>query len=445
MGVALPGSALRTPQAGFVLCLHRQYHKTVAKRFSQMHVLIIGAGLGGLTLAQTLRKRGISYEVFERDEDENGRFQGWAIALHTIVDEFLSALPPDMPDLRESTNHLAPLDLRHQFAYYYGGREGCFGLEDSPDQPFIRAERSRLRKWLLTNILVQWSKTLTDIEQDEEGVTVRFKDGSSARGDIVVGADGVHSPARQHLLKRPSSDLLHVVPLMAIVGELDLTGDAFKRQLELGHCAYNLINPELGFIGFVGVHYVFPDGNGGRLYWMFMQPDTADIDITDATHWLQTSSAQEKLDHVKKTAAGLSPRLREIFELTPVEGVRKEPHIWRDLELESLPTGRVALLGDAAHAMTPSRGEGAFQAFIDAMKLSKMLAKLSTEDRFKDINAVQAGVAEYHSEMLQRGTAAVRRSRSSYQDAKKRSETGEHFTSGMKPLAIEPVVLAATG
>ncbi|KAK7177575.1 FAD binding domain protein [Paraphaeosphaeria sporulosa] len=356
-----------------------------------MHILIIGAGLGGLTLAQPLRKQGISYEVFERDEDQNGRFQGWAIALHNIVEEFLSALPPDMPGLRESTNHLAPLDLRHQFAYYYGGREGCFGLEDSPDQPFIRAERSRLRKWLLTNIPVQWSKSLTDIEQDDEGVTVRFKDGSSARGDIVVGADGVHSPS-----------------------ELDLTGDAFKRQLELGHCAYNLINPELGFIGFVGVHYVFPDGQGGRLYWMFMQPDTADIEITDATHWLQTRSEEE-------------------------------PHIWRDLELESLPTGRVALLGDAAHAMTPSRGEGAFQAFIDAMKLSRMLAELRTEDKFKDINAVKAGVAEYHDEMLQRGTAAVRRSRSSYQDAKKRSETGEHFTSGMKRLAIEPVVLAATG
>jgi len=48
-----------------------------------MHVLIVGAGLGGLTLAQTLRKKGISYEIFERDVDNNGRFQGWAIALHT--------------------------------------------------------------------------------------------------------------------------------------------------------------------------------------------------------------------------------------------------------------------------------------------------------------------------------------------------------------------------
>lgn len=406
-----------------------------------MHVLIVGAGLGGLTLAQTLRKQGISYEIFERDEDEHGRFQGWAIALHTIIDEFLAALPSDMPDLKQATDHLAPLELRHQFAYYYGGRDGCFGLEDSPETPFIRAERSRLRNWLLTNLTVNWGKALAEIKQDDEGVSVFFKDGTSARGDIVVGADGVHSVARQHLLQRPSSDLLHLVPLMAIVGELELSGEAFKRQLELGHSAYNLINPELGFIGFVGLHYVFGDGQGGRFYWMFMQPDTEDI--TDAKHWLQTSSQQEKLDHVRKTAAGLPPKLREIFELTPADGVRKEPHIWRDLELDSLPSSRVVLLGDAAHAMTPSRGEGAFHAFIDAMKLSTTLVQLQADSKYRDIDAVKAAVAGYHTEMLKRGTAAVRASRSSYQEAKKRAETGEHFTSGMKQLSIEPVVLLA--
>lgn len=47
-----------------------------------MHVLIVGGGLGGLTLAQSLRKQGISYEVFERDADKDARAQGWAIAIH---------------------------------------------------------------------------------------------------------------------------------------------------------------------------------------------------------------------------------------------------------------------------------------------------------------------------------------------------------------------------
>jgi 2-polyprenyl-6-methoxyphenol hydroxylase-like FAD-dependent oxidoreductase len=47
------------------------------------HVLILGAGLGGLTLAQSLRKKGITFQVFERDSDPHARPQGWAIALHT--------------------------------------------------------------------------------------------------------------------------------------------------------------------------------------------------------------------------------------------------------------------------------------------------------------------------------------------------------------------------
>ena len=313
----------------------------------------------------------------------------------------------------------------------------------------------------MTNLPVQWNKHVARIEQDDKGVSVYFKDGTSARGDIVVGADGVHSVGRfissarwvttpsrwltwrnrvrQHMLQRPSSDLLQVVPLTAIVGELTLSGEAFKRQLALGHSAYNLINPELGFIGFVGLHYVFPDGASGRFFWMFMQPDPDDV--SHPQHWLHTTSQQEKLDHVLKTVAKLPPKFREVFEMTPTDGVRKEPHVWRDIELDSLPAGRVVLLGDAAHAMTPSRGEGAFHAFVDAMKLTVALGQLDADGKINDIAAVEAAVAEYHAEMLKRGTAAVRASRSSYQEAKKRAETKQHFTTGMKALPAKEIVL----
>lgn len=47
-----------------------------------MHILIVGGGLGGLSLGQTLRKQGISFEIFERDASPDSRFQGWAIAIH---------------------------------------------------------------------------------------------------------------------------------------------------------------------------------------------------------------------------------------------------------------------------------------------------------------------------------------------------------------------------
>lgn len=65
--------------------------------------------------------------------------------------------------------------------------------QDSPKFPFIRAERRRLRNWLSTNIPVQWGKRVRRIEHDDHGVLVYFEDGGSAKGDILIGADGINS------------------------------------------------------------------------------------------------------------------------------------------------------------------------------------------------------------------------------------------------------------
>jgi hypothetical protein len=115
-----------------------------------MHVLIVGGGLGGLSLAQCLRKQGISFEVFERDDNPQSRPQGWAIAIHryimipvscrstrpvvlthnySIIDQIAAAFPSDMPDLKEATNHLAPLKLPAQIGLYFPGREGRLGVQ----------------------------------------------------------------------------------------------------------------------------------------------------------------------------------------------------------------------------------------------------------------------------------------------------------------------------
>ncbi|KAF7502831.1 hypothetical protein GJ744_005010 [Endocarpon pusillum] len=401
-----------------------------------MHVLIVGGGLGGLSLAQCLRKQGISFEIFERDVNEHARFQGWAIAIHSIIDDLASSFPSDVPDLKESTNHLAPLTLPAQIGLYYPGREGRLGVQDSPELPIVRAERLRLRNWLATNLPIQWGKRVMRIEHDDEGVSVDFEDGTTAKGDILVGADGINSVVRTHLLQRPSSDVLRLVPLAAIVGELTLSGEAFKRQLALGHSAYIYVSPDLGFWNFGGLHHTLPDGVSGRHFWMFMQPDP---NVADPDHWLQTASQQEKLDYVLKSVAKMPAKFREIFESTPASGIKKEPHIWRDLELDGLPAGRVVLMGDAAHAMTPFRGEGGYHTLIDALNLSKILSKIDV----KDIAAVKAAIAEYNAEMLERGTEAVRNSRNE-QSANKTKDQKSKVVSAMqeaKPLPEEVIVL----
>lgn len=252
---------------------------------------------------------------------------------------------------------------------------------------------------------------------------------------MILSADGKKS-VRAQLLQRPSSDLLKLVPLAAIVGEVTLSGEAFRRQLALGHSAYIFASPDLGFFNFGGLHHALPDGVSGRHFWMFMQPDP---DVAKPDHWLQTAPQQEKLDYVVKAVAKMPPKFREIFELTPASGIKKEPHIWRDLELNSLPSGRIVLVGDAAHAMTPFRGEGGYHTLIDTLKLSKILGQLDV----KNIGAVKAAIGEYNTEMLERGSEAVRSSRN-VQKPKKTEDGRVVIVSAnqeAKPLPEEDIVL----
>lgn len=65
--------------------------------------------------------------------------------------------------------------------------------KDSPELPIIRSERRRLRDWLATNLDIQWGKRVKRIEHDDDGVAVFFEDGTSAIGDILIGADGIKS------------------------------------------------------------------------------------------------------------------------------------------------------------------------------------------------------------------------------------------------------------
>lgn len=200
------------------------------------------------------------------------------------------------------------------------------------------------------------------------------------------------------------------------------------------------IRPDLGFISFVGLHYVLPDGLSGRYYWNFMQTDP---DVSNPDHWLQKASQQEKLDYTLKSITKMPPKLREIFEMTPVDGIKPESYVWCDLELESLPAGRVLLVGDAAHAMTPFRGEGGYHTLIDTLILSKILGELDTGGKFKDVAAVQQAVAGYNDEMLRRGGQAVRDSRNLHANAARVGPDGKPLVAEMMSLPDVEIVLGA--
>ncbi|KAI0096084.1 FAD/NAD(P)-binding domain-containing protein [Nemania sp. FL0031] len=387
----------------------------MASENAKPHVLIAGAGLSGLALAQCLRKQGVSFEIFDRDTDISTR-QGWAIAIHTIIDKMLSSFCSDMPPLREFANHLAEI-----------------GVENTPETPCMRLNRVLFRQWLATKIPIQWNKRLQRVEDDGKQVTVHFEDGTSASGDILVGADGINSVARQHLLGRPNEEILNSIQLSCIWGETKLSGEAFERQLSLGHSAYIYVPEKSGYFIWVGLNNVNSDLSG-NYYWCFAWED----DVSRPDHWLKDSSATMKHDYVLKNIQWLEPKFREIYQLTQADGILPGMAVYRDADISSLPAGRIILIGDAAHPMTPFRGEGGVNAIMDALNIAPAFSHID----LKDPTNIGLVLAPFQQEILERGSAAVKLSRNAGRNNQQVQNAIVNWGHVAKPIAEESVSLA---
>src|SRR5215469_14103087 len=163
--------------------------------------MITGGGVGGLCLAQGLRKAGISATVYERDESAGSRHQGYRISLKaTGAGALRECLPANLFDLAVATSIRAAsrmvfLDerLRPKFErplHHEPPGPGGFGVN-----------RLTLREILLAGLDVRFGKTFTQYSHAPDGhVAAHFADGSSAAGDLLVGADGTGSAVRQQLI-----------------------------------------------------------------------------------------------------------------------------------------------------------------------------------------------------------------------------------------------------
>ncbi|KAI2613790.1 FAD/NAD(P)-binding domain-containing protein [Hypoxylon fragiforme] len=382
-------------------------------------VLIVGGGLGGLTLAQVFRKNGIPFEIFERDEHEVARAQGWSLTLHSVLDGLFEAFPDDMPNFRESVHHLNPLDLETQVVFYFNNER--IGTEGSPATPLLRANRLQLRRWLSTKINVQYGRVASKVERVGDKMVVTFRNGTTAMGDIVVGADGANSIVREHILGKPNKEILRNVPVGSITGEVKLSGRALARQLELAHSmaiipvttadAWNHL-----FFGLTGIS---PDGQSGEFFWLVSWHDP----LASATGRVAVNAfpRHERLEIAKKMVANLDPKFRAIVEETPAEGIRDIGWVPMDCHLDEIPLGRATLLGDAVHLMMPYKAEGGIHAMRDALHLGKLLSNLESGDDA----ALHRALTTFYGEMLPRGAEAVETSRT-FQHEFRKDKTGVH-------------------
>ncbi|GAA1564233.1 FAD-dependent monooxygenase [Actinomadura kijaniata] len=378
------------------------------------HVLIAGGGIGGLTLAQGLRKAGISVAVHERDRTRDDRLQGYRIH---ISPKGCAALHECLPE-----------ELYDRFVATSGKPNTTLGFYDSdfselltigdPDAPeryidsFKSVSRISLREVLLSDLdgVVHYGKTFTRYEQLPDGrVRAHFDDGTHADGDLLVGAEGVNSRVRRQLLPEAERVDTGALSLSAKVPLDDGTRALLPGQLFAG--SGFLFGPQ-GEAVFLAAHEFrsrssvarAPAGGG------LLLDDSADYIMWNlVTTWdkLGDRAELERMDGdglqrvAFRALKGWSPRLHELI-------ARSDPGSISIFPLKSsTPVGpwrstNVTLLGDAIHNMPPTAGVGANTAILDARLLCANLIGHARGER-----ALLDAVHAYEVEMLDYGFKAV--------------------------------------
>ncbi|MCP2324473.1 2-polyprenyl-6-methoxyphenol hydroxylase-like FAD-dependent oxidoreductase [Hamadaea flava] len=380
-------------------------------------VMIIGGGIGGLALAHGLRRAGIPVAVYERSQTRTEWLQGYRIhinphgsrALHECLEPaawqaFLDTVSTGDGGFGFTTERFVNLlHISHE----------DLAVSPDPAEQHYGVSRISLRQVLLSGLddVLHLGKTFTRYDTTPDGrVTAYFEDGSSATGDLLVGADGANSRVRRQLL--PHADRIDT-GVTAVAGKHRLTESALARLPQQLTRDANLVIPAGRGNLFTAVWRhdratVAPDAN---LPEGFLLDNTADY-----TFWAYADASAQFPSDVDGYDGEALTRL--ILDRTPDWSAElrdliggSDPATVNVVRIRSAtpvdpwPTGPVTLLGDAIHNMTPMAGIGANTALRDADLLRRQLIAVES-----GLLSQAAAVAEYERQMRDYGFAAVKQS-----------------------------------
>jgi len=378
-----------------------------------MRVLVIGGGIGGLCLAQALRRSGVDVSVYERDINRTLRLDRFRLHIN--------------PAGVRSLNACLPPEAWREFLATAGRPGGGFGflseklenlvvVEDEimypqtsdPAERWYPVDRSSLRGLLLRGLddVVHYDKTFERYDVHPDGrVTAFFADGSSATGDVLVGADGANSRVRQQYL--PQAEKIDT-GARGVGLKLRLTEQTrawLPPRLGVGE---NLVLSAAPFFLFTSVfervpraartHAVdapAPADDGDYLLCAFVaRRDACPAEMTD----LDGADLQRVLVTMTER---WHPDLRRLIAECDPNSVGCYPFLATAL-IAPWESTNVVLLGDAVHSMPPTGGLGANTALRDARLLARQLTAAARAEKL-----LRPAVAEYEAEMRDYGFAAV--------------------------------------
>ncbi|QPH39100.1 FAD-dependent oxidoreductase [Pedobacter endophyticus] len=360
-------------------------------------IAIVGGGPGGLTLARLLQMQGAQVKVYERDVNATARVQGSPLDLHE--ESGLAALrKADLlnefkKNFRPGADRMLIANPQAEILYSDHTQKPEEDFGNNHFRPEI--DRGPLRNMLLDSLqpgTVVWNSHFIAMEPQNEGWLLHFKNGASAKADLVVAADGANSKIRPYvtdvkaiysgitMLEGNVYDASEVAPCIdAIINGGKIMAFGNKKNLLLGQKG----NGDLGFYASLKVDEGWAAENG--------------LDYGDKAQlvgWFKTAYADWSsiwLELFENAAMPMVPRPIYYMPLNQT---------W-----ETMPD--VTLLGDAAHVMPPFAGEGANMAMLDALELSECLTSNKYQTLYDAIShyeiAMQKRAAQAANESLENG------------------------------------------
>jgi 2-polyprenyl-6-methoxyphenol hydroxylase-like FAD-dependent oxidoreductase len=404
----------------------------------QLKVIVIGAGPGGLLLAQGLKKHGFDVAVYERDHARTDYLQGFRLQIRSRGIEALQAcLPPHLYEAFATTYARAP----DEYAVLSERFEELPRIVSDPELENSEREKSvsriTLRQVLLSGLdgTIHYGKTYERYEEGADGrVLAHFSDGSSVAGDLLVGADGANSRVRRQLL--PHARWVDT-GARRLAGKIELT-EAVRRAVAPTFYRKTVsVKSDSGFNLFFTSHEFQPghealgpigaedraalrehDGllfDNAKSYIMWALSGLKEVLPPDDA--LFAYDGEQLRAFINGVVADWHPVYRQLFDLTDTSTLGVLP-IRTSLPVDPWPTRRVTLLGDAIHSMTYFRALGANTAMADAaLFLRALLAWRDGEDLLEALRG-------YEARMLEQGFDAVRKSIAAFEQGHAGSKHG---------------------
>ena len=324
---------------------------------TKLSIAVVGAGMGGLAVAATLRQVGFDVRVYEQAP----RF--------ARIGAGIQMMPNSMKVLRQigieqrlRAGSFAPFS--HLNRVWDTGEvtrelpmpENLYGA------PYLCMHRADLHNALLSALpdeIICLGKKLVGLDQSTNRVVLRFADGSYAHADAVIGADGVHSVVRELIIGSDEPVHRGRIAYRAV----------FPAALMHGRSLGRSRTKWWGIDRHIVIYYT--DYACSEIYLVTSVPEPAG--------WLtrESWSAKGEVVELRKAYEGFHPEVRSVLEACP------DCHKWAILEREPLSRwseGRIVLLGDACHPMTPYMAQGAATAIEDAAVLARCLKATGGEE-----------------------------------------------------------------